>query len=103
MGVILTLAVVAAVIFGFTVFFRVNHIVVRGNSVYDSETIKTASGLSKGDNLLAVNKSAVAAGIEVKLPYVEHVRIARVMPDTVILEITESQAVFVRRMEATGL
>lgn len=99
MGVTITLAAVAAVIFGITVFFRVNTIVVRGNSVYDSAAVIGASGISKGDNLLTVNKSAVAAGIEVALPYVEHVRIARVMPDTVILEITESQAVFSVRAE----
>ena len=99
MGVMITLAAVAAVIFGIAVFFRVNTIVVRGNSVYDSAAVIDASGLSVGDNLLAVNKSAVAAGIEVALPYVEHVRIARVLPDTVILEITESEAVFSVRAE----
>ena len=62
MGALITLAAVAAVIFGITVFFRVNNIVVRGNSVYDRAAVVAASGITEGDNLLTVNKSAVAAG-----------------------------------------
>jgi len=93
-GIMIMLAVVAAILLGITLFFKVNTIEVRGNSVYDAQTVIAASGLEQGDNLLAVSRAAVAARIEVALPYVEHVRITRVLPDTVVLEITESQSVF---------
>lgn len=93
-GVIIMLSVVAAVVFGISVFFKVNHITVRGNSVYDVQTILDASGISQGDNLLSVSRAKAAARIEALLPYVEHVRISRVLPDTIVLEITESDMIF---------
>ena len=88
------LAVVAAVIFSVAIFFKVHTVEVRGNAVYDSQTVAAASGLEAGDNLLAINKAQVAGKIKAALPYVEQVRIARVMPDTVVLEVRESDAVF---------
>lgn len=91
---LITLAVVAAVMLSVAIFFRVNEIVVRGNAVYDRETVIAASGLEKGDSLLTINRAAVAAGIEVALPYAEHVRVALVLPDTVVVELTESDVVF---------
>lgn len=91
---LITLAVVAAVMLSIAIFFRVNEIVVRGNAIYDRESIIAASGLEKGDSLLTVNRATVAAGIELALPYAEHVRVALVMPDTVVVEITESDVVF---------
>lgn len=93
-GVLIMLAVVAAIVFSITLFFKVNTIEVRGNSVYDAQTVIDASGLELGESLLSVSRAAVAARIEVALPYVEHVRITRVLPDTVVLELTESESVF---------
>ena len=93
-GIAITLAGALALILGVCVFFKVNRVEVRGNSLYDSETVLAASGLELGDTLLAVNKSKAAAQIEVALPYVEHVRVSRVLPDTIVIEITESEAVF---------
>ncbi len=93
-GILITLTAVLALILGVSVFFKVNRVEVRGNSLYDSETVLAASGLEVGDTLLAVNKAKAAARIEVALPYVEHVRVSRVLPDTIVIEITESEAVF---------
>ena len=91
---LITLAVVAAVMLSIAIFFRINDIVVRGNVVYDKNSVIAASGLQKGDSLLTVNRASVAAGIEVALPYAERVRVALVLPDTVVVEITESEVVF---------
>lgn len=88
------LAVAAAVIFSVAIFFKVRTVEVQGNSVYDSQTVIEASGIAAGDNLLAVNKAAVAGKLKAALPYVEQVRIARVLPDTIVLEVVESDAVF---------
>ena len=76
------------------IFFRVNEIVVRGNAVYDRESVIAASGLDKGDSLLTINRASVAARIEVALPYAEQVRVGLVLPDTVVVDITESDLVF---------
>ena len=91
---LMMLAVAAAVIFSVAIFFKVRTVEVQGNSVYDSQTVMDASGISAGDNLLAVNKAAVAGKLKAALPYVEQVRIARVLPDTIVLEVRESDAVF---------
>lgn len=88
------LVIVAVVIFSVAIFFKVHSVEVHGNSIYDSQTVAAASGLESGDNLLAVNKARVAGKIKAALPYVEQVRIARVLPDTIVLEVTESDAVF---------
>ena len=90
---LIMLAVVAAVLLSIVIFFRVQKLEVKGNSVYDTQTVIGASGLETGDHLL-FNKSTVAGRIKAALPYVEQVRIARILPDTVVLEIKESAAVF---------
>lgn len=97
---LIMLAVVAAVIFSIAIFFRVQTVEVQGNSVYDSQTVIDASGLESGDSLLAVNKASVAGKIKAALPYVEQVRIARVLPDTIVLEVKESGAVFSVKSDA---
>jgi cell division protein FtsQ len=100
MNIYITLVAVLVLILGVSVFFKVNRVEVRGNSLYDSETVLMASGLELGDTLLTVNKGKAAAKIEVALPYVEHVRVSRVLPDTIVIEITESEAVFSVRSDA---
>lgn len=90
---LIMLAIVAAVVLSVVIFFRVQKLEVKGNSVYDTQSVIAASGLETGDHLL-FNKSTVAGRVKAALPYVEQVRIARILPDTVVLEIKESAAVF---------
>ena len=96
---LLTLAIAAAVVFGAAIFFKVRIVEVQGNAIYSAQTVAEASGICVGDNLLSVNKAAAAGRIRVQLPYVEQVRVARILPDTVVLEVTESEAVFCVRAE----
>lgn len=96
---LLTLAIAAAVVFGAAIFFRVRIVEVQGNAIYSAQSVAEASGICVGDNLLSVNKAAAAGKIRVALPYVEQVRVARILPDTVVLEVTESEAVFCVRDE----
>lgn len=91
---LMMLAVVAAIVLSVAIFFQVKTVEVQGNSFYDSQAIISASGLGKGDNLLAVNKPAVAGRIKATLPYVEQVQIGRMLPDTIVLKVRESDAVF---------
>lgn len=92
---VIMLAVAAAVVFGAALFFKVTNIEIQGNSIYAAEDVIAASGIEMGDNLLLVNKATTAGNIIAALPYVEEVRgIVRSLPDTVVIQIQESEASF---------
>ncbi|MDE6591073.1 MAG: FtsQ-type POTRA domain-containing protein, partial [Oscillospiraceae bacterium] len=69
------LIVAAAVVLACVVFFRVNSVEVTGNVRYTTEEIIEASGITTGDNLVALSRSRVSAAICTQLPYVENVSI----------------------------
>lgn len=87
-------AVVAAVIFGVAIFFKVNRFEVQGNTIYSADEIVAASQIAVGDNLLTLNKPEAAGRIRAALAYVEDVSIGRSMPDTVIISVKESDVAF---------
>ena len=87
-------AIVAAVIFGVAIFFKVNTVEVQGNAIYSAAEIRSASGIQKGDNLFTLNKEAAAGSIKASLPYVETVSIIRFLPDKIVIEVKESDATF---------
>ena len=82
----------AAVVLACVVFFRINSIEVSGNVRYTTEEIIEASGIETGDNLVALSRSRVSASICTKLPYVENVNIKKVLPDGVVLRVSERVA-----------
>ena len=87
-------ALVAAVVFGVAIFFKVGRIEVQGNTIYSAAEIASASGIQKGDNLFTLNKEAAAGSIKASLPYVETVSIIRFLPDKIVIEVKESDATF---------
>ena len=84
-------AVVAAIVLGVAIFFRVRTVEVQGNSIYSWEQIANASGVAPGDNLFMLNREAVAGSIKAQLPYVQNVSVGRILPDTVVIQVEESQ------------
>ena len=82
-------AVVAAVILGMSVFFKVKTITVAGAETYSAWAISEASGISEGDSLLTFSKAKASAKIQASLSYVDDVRIGIKLPDTVIIYIEE--------------
>ena len=84
-----TAAVVAAFIMGVSVFFKVDKILVYGNGSYEAWTIREASGIREGENLMTFGASAACDRIMEELPYVEKVRIGVTLPDTVKIYVTE--------------
>ena len=48
---LIMVAVVAAIVLGVALFFRVRTIEVQGNSIYSWDQVANASGISPGDNL----------------------------------------------------
>lgn len=87
------LLIFAAILVGCIIFFRVNTVVVTGNSRYTQEEIIAAAGVQQGDNLFTLNKYQIADRILTQLPYVDDVTISRKLPDTLIFEVAESSGV----------
>ena len=108
------LGVAAAVILGFVIFFKIQTIGVAyeidgeelaaeeldgylqsaENRYYSPEEIIEASGIELGDNLLTLNKAAIAAQIKTALPYVSQVQVKRSFPNSVTLLITEFEITY---------
>lgn len=87
-------AVVLAVIFGMSIFFKVATVTVTGNEKYTAWDIREASGIQDGENLLSISEPKISNSITSKLPYVNKVRVGIKLPDTVKLEIVEFAVVY---------
>lgn len=87
-------AVVLAVVFGLSIFFKVDQIQVSGVNKYTAWDVSEASGIREGENLLTLNKAAASSRILRNLPYVDQVRIGIKLPDTVNIEIVELDVVY---------
>ncbi len=82
-------AVVLALVFGMTIFFKVQNITVVGSEKYSQWDVAQASGIQTGENLLTVSRAKISGKITTALPYVKKVRVGITLPDTVNLQIEE--------------
>ncbi|MBP8640824.1 MAG: FtsQ-type POTRA domain-containing protein [Oscillospiraceae bacterium] len=94
------IVICAALVFGMSVFFRVSNIEVNGAGHYMQQEIIEASGVKDGDNLMFVNRSGVAQKIYSKLIYIGEVTVSRKLPNTVVIEVSESGSVAVIQSES---
>ncbi len=92
--IISIMAIVMALILSLSIFFKVETITVSGANVYSAWTVREASGIEEGDNLLTFSRARASARIQTELPYVESVRIGIKLPNTVNIEITEASVVY---------
>lgn len=83
------LVICAAIVAAITLFFKVETIEISGQERYTAQQVKAVTGIQAGDNLVLLNKYEIAAGIIDALPYVEEIRINRVLPDTLRIEVRE--------------
>ena len=90
----LVAAVVAAVLLGVSVFFKVEKIVVYGNDNYEAWTVREASGIAEGENLLTFGAAGACDRILDELPLVEKARIGVTLPGTVKIYITEYEVCY---------
>lgn len=93
------IAVVLAIVFGMSIFFKVSTVTVIGNEKYSAWDIREASGIQDGENLLSISEPKISNSITSRLPYVNKVRVGIKLPDTVKLEIVEFDVVY--SVEAT--
>ena len=87
-------AVVLALIFGISIFFKVETVTVAGFQKYTAAEVKEASGIREGDNLLGLNNARITSNIIGDLPYVSSVRVGIKLPNTVKIEIVELDVVY---------
>lgn len=88
------IAVVFALIFSMSIFFKVKTVTVAGTNKYTPLDIREASGIQEGENLLSISEAKLSTNIKEKLPYVNTVRVGIKLPDTVKIEIEELDVVY---------
>ena len=88
--IICVLLVIGFAIYGLSVFMKITVIEVSGTMSYTDEEIITASGIAIGDNLLFLNTGRMTNSILAALPFINEVRIIRMPPDSIRIEVTES-------------
>ena len=81
--------ILAAIVAGCMVFFRVSEIEVVGNSKYSAQDLIAAAEVERGDNLFALDKYQMYKRLVTRLPYVDEVSIYRKLPDTLVISVTE--------------
>ena len=91
-GALCVLLILAAVVAGCIIFFKVDTIEVEGNDRYTQQEIVDVSGIQSGDNMFLFNKFDSINSILTKLSYVESVSIRRSLPSTVHITVTECTA-----------
>ena len=75
-----------------TVFFKIESIQVVGDTRYAKEELIDAAGISVGENLFRVSKKNVSEKLVAGYPYIEQVRLQRVLPNALLLHVTEAEA-----------
>lgn len=87
-------AVVLALLFGMSIFFKVDTVTVSGAVKYTEWDVRQASGIQEGENLLTISEAKLSSNIRSRLPYVDTVRIGIKLPGTVKIEIKELDVVY---------
>ena len=91
-------AVVIALVFIMSLFFKMGptdeNVLVAGSERYTTAQVIEAAGIREGDSILFMNRAKIRARILQQLPYVRSVRVGIKLPNTVNIEITESQVLY---------
>lgn len=87
-------AVVIALILGIRLFFKAETVTVAGMEKYTAWDVQQAAEISDMDGLLGLSKAKIANSILKNLPYVQTVRVHKILPNTVHIEITEFPVVY---------
>ena len=93
------LLILAAVIGGCIVFFRVEEIQIEGSTVYSDEEIIAAAGVEPGDNLFLIRRIQIGRKLVNQLPYIDEVNPRPIFPSTLLITISECTAAGVLKGE----
>ncbi|NLL40074.1 MAG: FtsQ-type POTRA domain-containing protein [Clostridiales bacterium] len=84
------LLMIAAMLAGISVFFKVSNIIVKGNSRYSSEQIILSSEIEIGESLFFINTFKATSKLFSTLPYIDEAKINRKLPDTIVISVEEA-------------
>ena len=101
-GVLSVLLILAAIVAGCIVFFRVDTVEVEGVERYTKEQILSVADIESGDNMFLLNKFDVIDRLESEFTYVDEVVIRRKLPSTIRISVTECTVAAAVRDEGTG-
>lgn len=91
---VLLVLLTTTIILCLTVFFPIKEIRITGQSQYTQEEVLSASGLEVSQNMFLFLQGNVVQQIEKELPYVEKVKIKRILPGTVCIEVAPASEVY---------
>lgn len=77
-----------------SLFLKVKHIEVAGNTRYSAEEIISAMEIEYGTNLFKISDEDIAK-VGQKLAYVKEISFERRLPDTIVVSVVEDEAQFV--------
>ncbi|MBR3960953.1 MAG: FtsQ-type POTRA domain-containing protein [Clostridia bacterium] len=77
-----------------TVFFPINKISVKNNTVYSADMITDFSGIEIGDKLFGISENKVKSELTTSLPYIKTIKLKRVPFDAVEIIVTETSDVY---------
>ena len=86
-GAFLVIAAVTAM----GLFFKISKITVNGAGRYTAQEIIAASGVEPDNSIFFVSMSRAEVRIKSALPYIDSVKVTRVLPGTVIIDVTEAK------------
>lgn len=92
-GMVVLLLVSGCFVFGYGLFIRsgslrINDVQVSGASFLTRETVIQRAGIAAGTNILAVNLSVARRRLQAH-PWIAEVRVSRVLPSTIVIDIRE--------------
>ena len=76
-----------------TLFFKIDNIVVDGETRYDDQDIIEYCGIEEGENLILCDTKSGVEVIETQFPYIESVSIERRLFSTVVIYVEEAEPV----------
>lgn len=87
----LVLMLCIGVALSLTVFFKIESIQVVGDTRYAKEQLIDAAGIRRGENLFRVSQKDSSEKLIAGYPYIAQVRLQRVLPNSLLLHVTEAQ------------
>lgn len=91
-----------SVVVAMSIFFRVSTVEVEGNQDYTDEEIVAATGIDAGDNLFFLNRIGAVSRMMARLPYIQEATVSRVLPDKVVINVKESNAIATVQSETSA-
>lgn len=94
--IVLVILFLSAVLFCLCglIFFRAKNIRIEGGNYYSAEDIIAEAGITAHDNLFFLDEEEIEDRLTLRFPFLKSVRIRRILPTTLILEITEDQPAY---------